>query len=302
MSDRLLVGIGLLGLLLSGLALLRVELAQRRRRELALQRFREIVGIEPGRGQGASRRLQLVRRLRRHFWAAGIELTERHLWIWGPGLAVLALLAWVVAGLLAAVILVLLALGGLQLLLGLRTARRRRLMLEQLPAFLEHVVRMISAGTSLAVAIQEASRDTPDPLGHLLAQLERQLQLGAALDDALDRVTEGLGLRELDMVALALRVHQRYGGSVVDLLRGVTRAVRDRDRMQREFHAMTAETRTSALILGSMPLALAVYVMLFNPAYLGSMWNDPAGRGLLLAAAGLQLVGSWLLWRMVRSV
>jgi tight adherence protein B len=49
-------------------------------------------------------------------------------------------------------------------------------------------------------------------------------------------------------------------------------------------------------------VTLALYIGAMNPEYLERMWQDAAGRVLLTLAASLQVVGSLLLWRMVRSV
>ncbi len=43
-------------------------------------------------------------------------------------------------------------------------------------------------------------------------------------------------------------------------------------------------------------------MMAVNPGYMQSMFNDPSGRIMLLAAAGMQGLGGLVLWRMVKSI
>jgi tight adherence protein B len=180
-------------------------------------------------------------------------------------------------------------------LLGLELMRRRRrrraLLLAQLPAFLDHVVRAVHAGASIPHGLASAAGESVEPLRGLFDRVERQTRLGASLEDALEKAGAGHGLRELHMVALVIRLNQRYGGSIREILSGIG-----------EVLALTAETRVSAWVLALLPIALALYIAWMNPGYLQSMWMDSVGRTLLSVALGLQAAGSLLLWRMVRSI
>jgi tight adherence protein B len=183
-----------------------------------------------------------------------------------------------------------------------RRRRRRALLLGQLPAFLDHVVRAVQAGGSIPHALASATTESVEPLRGLFDRVDRQTRLGASLEDALEKAGAGHGLRQLDMVALVIRLNQRYGGSVREILSGIVTMIRQRERAQREVLALTAETRLSAWVLALLPIGLALYIVWMNPDYLQTMWMDSVGRTLLSIAIGLQAVGSLLLWRMVRSV
>jgi tight adherence protein B len=186
--------------------------------------------------------------------------------------------------------------------LARRRRRRRALLLGQLPALIEYLMRALQAGGSMPTALASARFETPRPLRELLDRIDRQTRLGAGLEDALDKVGAGQGLPPLDMVVLALRLNQRYGGSMRDILGGVVASIRQRERAQREVRALSAETRLSAWILALLPTALGAYIVAMNTGYLTTMWADPTGRVLISAAIGLQVVGSFLIWRMVRSI
>jgi tight adherence protein B len=184
-----------------------------------------------------------------------------------------------------------------------RRSRQRRIeLLAGLPTFLDHVVRAIHTGSSLPHAIASATRESPEPIRGVFERVDRHSRLGASLDEALEHAAIGHGLRELHLLALVVHLNRRYGGSVRDVLEAIVTMIRQRERAQREFRALTGETRLSAWILALLPLSLATYIGATNPGYLERMWEDPAGRVLLAVAASLQLVGSLLLWRMVRSV
>lgn len=192
--------------------------------------------------------------------------------------------------------------GGAAGWLAWRTRRRSARILEQLPGFLDHVVRAVQTGSSLPNAVQAATEETQEPIRSVFARVGRQTRLGVSLDEALEQAARLYAVRELGLLSLTVRVSQRYGGSVRDVLGSIVAMVRQRERLRREFRALTGETRLSAVILGALPATIAVYVMLVNPDYLARMTADDAGRIALWIAGGLQVIGSLVLWRMVRSV
>lgn len=191
-------------------------------------------------------------------------------------------------------------LAGLEL--GRRRRRRRAQLLAQLPGFVDHVARAVQAGSSVPHALASATAESAEPLRGIFERVDRQTRRGAGLEEALEQAAAGHDLRQLDMLALVIRLNQRYGGSIREILTGIVTMIRQHERAQREALALTAETRLSAWVLVLLPIALGLYIVWMNPGYLQRMWTDPTGRSLLSVAAILQGVGSLLLWRMVKSV
>jgi tight adherence protein B len=259
------------------------------------------VGAAPETARALPQSVALTRitdRMRR----AGIEPKQWHavavafggvLWI---GTATLA------RGVFGAVLGAVLLVAGIVSFLNWRTRKQSEMILEQLPSFLDHVVRAVQTGSSLPNALFTATEETPEPIRGVFARVVRQTRLGVTLDEALDQAASLYSVRELSILSLTVRVSQRYGGSVRDVLGSIVAMIRQRERARREFRAMTGETRLSALILGALPAVIAVYVMIVNPEYLGRMTADPAGRIALYVSGGLQVFGSLVLWRMVKSV
>lgn len=186
--------------------------------------------------------------------------------------------------------------------LSWRARKRRAEILEQLPGFLDHVVRAVQTGSSLPNGMLAATEETAEPIRSVFTRAVRQTRLGVSIEDALEQAASLHQIRELRILALSVRVSQRYGGSVRDVLGSIVAMIRQRERTRREFRAMTGETRLSAVLLAALPAVIAAYVMIVNPDYLGRMTSDEAGRLALYISGGLQVTGSLVLWRMVRSV
>lgn len=233
---------------------------------------------------------------------AGIEPKSWHLVAVAFGGVLWIGTAALLRGPLGALLAALLLGAGLLGFLSWRTRKQNEKILEQLPGFLDHVVRAVQTGSSLPNALITATEETAEPIRGLFTRVVRQTRLGVTLEEALDQAASLHTIRELSILSLTVRVSQRYGGSVRDVLGSIVTMIRQREKARREFRAMTGETRLSAMILGALPAGIAVYVMIVNPDYLGRMTSDPAGRIALYVSGGLQVFGSLVLWRMVKSV
>lgn len=220
------------------------------------------------------------------------------------------LLAWaslMLLGLLLGGWVVLLLLAGGSLLLGRaylawRYRRRLRRMVQQLPQMLDQVVRSLQTGRTLSDAMLRAIEASPDPLRSAMARLQRNVQLGVPLADALADVAELYEQQELRMLALGVRVNHLYGGSTIELLGNLIKVIHEREILARQLRAMTGETRLTALVLAVLPAGMAGYMLMMNPQYLLSMWLDDSGRWMLVIAFVMQVLGCLVIWRMLRSI
>ncbi|MGH8453701.1 MAG: type II secretion system F family protein [Nevskiales bacterium] len=243
----------------------------------------------------------LLRLICHRFWQAGLELSVGQVTavlIAGAVLAVLLL--WSLGVLLGTMVL---GLGLVTVLLVLQqmAGRRRRQIITQLPDFLEHVLRALIAGNTLEEAFAESARESDEPLRGLFLGVARQVRLGAPIEDSLSQLADVHDLPDVRVLAMSARVNRRYGGSIRNMIKSLVQVIRGRDTAARELSALTAETRFSALLLFVIPVAITLFILLRNPAFYNDMWSDNLGRMLLFAAAGLQLLGGLIIWRMLRS-
>ncbi|MCE0917299.1 MULTISPECIES: type II secretion system F family protein [unclassified Pseudomonas] len=221
---------------------------------------------------------------------------------WLLGWLTLALLAGLLAGWVAA----LMVLFGLPLLghfyLAWRCRRRLQQIVQQLPGLLDYSVRSLKAGRTLNEAVLGGVDSTREPLRSAMLRVRRNVQLGVPLEDAVNEFAELYGQAELRMFALGLRINQRHGGNASELMENLIKLIREHEQGDRQLRAMTGETRITAWILGALPLAMVGYFLFANPTYLLAMWHDRSGQLMLLFAFALQAVGCLVLWRMMRSL
>jgi tight adherence protein B len=232
---------------------------------------------------------------------AGLDVSRKtSLAIFGPLVAagIAGVTGWGVKGLWLPVAVI----AGVHIHLEHRSRLRREAMLAQLPGFVDHVIRGLSVGRTVENTVLLATEQCRPPLRDILERVRVNVELGAHLSEELRQVARIHRLRELQLLALAVHVNQRFGGSARELLQSIVTMIEQRDQAQRELRALTGETRVSAWVLGLLPVSVAAYMLAMNPGYLEVMWLDAGGRKVLLVALGMQCIGAALLWRMVRSL
>lgn len=225
-------------------------------------------------------------------------------------LAVLLLVAWLLLALLCAL------LGGwlallivllvppvlLRLYMVWQYSRRLKRMIGQMPQFLDHVVRSLKSGRTLGDGMLLSMESCQEPLHGAMTRTRKAVERGMPLAEAMEDFAELYEREEFHILAMGVAVNQRYGGNASELLNNLIGMIRDRDRAARQLRALTGETRISALVLGGLPVAMGGYIFLSNPQMLLNMWEQSGGRMVLMVAFLLQVIGSWLLWRMMRSI
>lgn len=217
-------------------------------------------------------------------------------------ISVLTLLAGLFLGPLSAIVACVLALVFTYFLLWLRADRRQQRMLAQLPAFLDNMVRLITIGNSMGAAFQTAASVADEPLREVVQTAASLSRTAKELDAALVQVSRQYRLKELFLVAAVVSVALRFGGRSDQVLERMAAFMRDLSQARNELSASSAEVRMSAWVLALLPTAIGGFIMIANNNLFMTLWTDPAGFKMLLTAVGLQIIGSYWLYRMAKSI
>ena len=240
--------------------------------------------------------------LERMFQRAGLGKPTDRLGLWLSGWALGMLLGYLLAGGLGLLAMLILPPLLLRVYIAWRYQRRVQRMVEQLPQLLDHSVRSLKSGRTLADAVLGAIDSTEAPLKQAMSRIQRNVQMGVSLPESVSDFAEFYERDEFRLFALGLKVNHRYGGNASELLENLIKMIREREQGARQLKAMTGETRMTAYVLAGLPIVMVGYFLMVNPGYLMSMWNDGTGRPLLLAAVALDITGTFVMWRMLRSI
>ena len=193
-------------------------------------------------------------------------------------------------------------LGGIALpILFLLILRVRRLKAfeTQLPEAIDIMIRSIKAGHPLPVAIKMVAREMPDPIGTEFGLTEDEMTYGLDLEEAMGNMSTRVGQDDLAFLVVAISIQSKSGGNLAQILSNLSRMVRERAKMRRKIHSLSAEGRFSAIALGIIPGALYVIISSINQSYYQDVSHDPMFVSSVYIGIALWVMGVFSLYRMV---
>ncbi|MDR2788801.1 MAG: type II secretion system F family protein [Candidatus Accumulibacter sp.] len=169
--------------------------------------------------------------------------------------------------------------------------RRVALIDGQVPDMLAMVAGSMSAGASLMSALESVSKDGPAPIRLELEMMLREVRLGIDLDLALDHLAARVKSEEMIMVAAAIKIARESGGNLSESLEKLSRAVRDRQNMEKKIIALTAQGRMQALAMAALPFFLLYALFQLDPVAMAPMFHTAAGWAVFLGVCFWIAVG-----------
>ncbi|MDR2452741.1 MAG: type II secretion system F family protein [Candidatus Accumulibacter sp.] len=161
----------------------------------------------------------------------------------------------------------------------------------QVPDMLAMAAGAMSAGASLMSALESVARDGPAPIKLELDMMLREVRLGIDLDLALDHLAARVKSAEMIMVAAAIKIARESGGNLSESLEKLSRAVRDRQNMEKKILALTAQGRMQALAMAALPFFLLYALFQLDPIAMGPMFHTVAGWAVFLGVCFWIFVG-----------
>ncbi len=181
-----------------------------------------------------------------------------------------------------------------------KRGRRLSAFEERFPEALDLLARAVRAGHPFTTGLEMISKESPEPIaGEFRTTFEEQ-NFGLPLRDALINLAERVPLVDVRFFVTALLVQKETGGNLAEILNELGRVIRDRFRIYREVQIKTAQGRLTAMIMIAMPMIMMGVLELLNPTYMAILFRDPLGPTVLAVTVVLQLIGSFLLWRIVQ--
>jgi len=153
--------------------------------------------------------------------------------------------------------------------------RRRNKAVKQLPEALDVIVRSLGAGHPVPVAMGLVAREMPDPIGSEFGMASDEIAFGANISAAVQRLADRVGHEDFELFAAMIRLQERTGSNLAELLRANAKTIRDRQKMRLKIKAASAEGRMSAMILNIAPIAVFFLINIMSPEFYGDVEGNP---------------------------
>jgi tight adherence protein B len=184
--------------------------------------------------------------------------------------------------------------------LGHRKKKRKKAFERSLPDTLQLMSGSLAAGLSLAQSVDTICREASEPVASEFKRVLVETRLGLSLETALQGVADRFQSDDFDWVVMAINIQRQVGGNLAELLNTVAETMREREYIRRQVAALAAEGKLSAYVLGGLPPAFLLYLVVANRTYVSVLFTTPLGILMLIGGATILSVGVFWMSRVVK--
>lgn len=171
---------------------------------------------------------------------------------------------------------------------------------EQLPEAFKTLAISLGSGLSLGQAIRYVGAHASEPVHTEFLRTASELQCGVSATEVLDRMVERLGVSELELVTLALKVSRRTGAPLAELLAEAAQLAGDRVELVRRLDVKTSQARMSAQLIACMPVGMIAFLSLLSGDFRAGV-ATAAGAASVAVALVLNVV-AWVIIHRIMQV
>lgn len=177
--------------------------------------------------------------------------------------------------------------------------RRQKKASSQLPDSLDVIIRSLKAGHPVPVAMSIVGREMPDPIGSEFGMASDELGFGGTVSNAVQRMADRIGHEDFDLFAAMIRLQEKTGGNLAELLEGNAATIRSRQRLRLKIRASSAEGRMSALILNAAPVGLFLIIRALAPDFFNDVADNPAMNYVFIGVVIWMAIGNLVIRKMI---
>lgn len=170
---------------------------------------------------------------------------------------------------------------------------------DQLSDALMMMANSLSAGLSFQQAMENISKEMPDPIAGEFSRVLKEMRFGKTVEDALGGLLERIPSNDLMIAVNAILIQHQVGGNLSEILTTIAETIQDRHRLKKEIHVLTTQGKFSGIIISILPVFLFFVVSILNPSYMGDFLKDPIGLIMILVGIVMEFIGIILIKKIV---
>lgn len=190
-------------------------------------------------------------------------------------------------------------LGFPRFVLNFLMARRVKRFTNELPEAIDVIVRGIKAGLPLNDCLRLVSIEAKEPVASEFKAIVETQQLGVPMSEAVQKLNETVPTPESNFFATVIAIQQTSGGSLSEALGNLSKILRDRKKMRAKVNAISSEAKSSAAIIGSLPILVGLAVGILNPTFIEPLFNTSTGHIIIGMGIGFMVTGVLVMRKMI---
>jgi tight adherence protein B len=163
---------------------------------------------------------------------------------------------------------------------------------DQLGDTISMMANALRSGSSFLQTLDIVSRESPNPTSNEFRRIVQEVSLGLTTEGALQNLLKRVPSDDLDLLVTAVGIQMESGGNLAQILDTIGHTIRERVRIKGEIDVLTAQGRISAYVITGLPISLAVFITIINPAYMSPIFTFgfPPDAWCCLPLAGITMI------------
>lgn len=186
-----------------------------------------------------------------------------------------------------------------RIMIGIAKKRRVEKFNSQIGDALVVMSNSLRAGFSFLQAMEMVGKEMQAPIADEFTRTLREMNLGTPTEEALGHLTKRVESDDLDLVVTAVMIQRQVGGNLAEVLESISHTIRERIRIKGEMKTLTAQGRISGMIIGALPIVVALFLSVVNPEYMSVLFTTSMGMGITMAGVVSQSIGIFVIKKIV---
>lgn len=158
----------------------------------------------------------------------------------------------------------------------------------------------LKAGYSFLQACEMVSRDMRPPMSLEFRKMLRHINVGMPMEEALTSLSERMENEDMDLVVTAMLIQRQIGGNLAEVLDKITDTIQQRIRLKRDITVKTAQGKLSGFVLVLLSPALALFISIINPGFIGVLFTNSIGWLMIGLSVLLQIMGIYFIVKIIK--
>lgn len=177
--------------------------------------------------------------------------------------------------------------------------RRQKKFTRSFADAMDIIVRGVRTGLPLGDCLKIIAHESPDPVaGEFLRVVEGEA-VGVPIEVCLERMYERMPVQEVNFFATVLNIQRTTGGNLGESLANLSGVLRGRKLLREKIKALSAEAKMSAIIIGALPIVVAVLVTVASPEYMADLYYTSTGQRNIVIGAVMMVMGMLVMRKMI---
>ena len=149
----------------------------------------------------------------------------------------------------------------------------------------------LRSGLTFQQAMASIARDMPEQISKEFDKVLRETKFGVTFEKALTNMMDRLNNKDVMLLVSAVLIQRQVGGNLSEILDNIAGTIKERVGIKEEVKVLTSTGKASGTVIGLLPVAAFLALMLFNPKYIAAFFQTSQGTTMLIIAAIMEAIG-----------